>query len=83
VRPPNGNRDCVRHIQRYTGRGMEVRKMLQKQIGIIPDSVKTGSVQNVIQWKEKAERATKLLKNPRASVREMQDALEQLQRISK
>lgn len=68
------------HIQ---GRSMDVRKMLQKQIGIIPDGVKTGSVQNVIQWKEKAERAAKLLKNPRASVREMQDALEQLQRMSK
>jgi hypothetical protein len=62
---------------------MDVRKMLQKQIGIIPDGVKNGSVQNVIQWKEKAERAAKLLKNPRASVREMQDALEQLQRMSK
>jgi len=58
----------------------EVRKRLEMCIRIIPDDVKQGSVQNVQRWKQKAEHAAKLLKNPRTPASELQEALEDLQR---
>jgi hypothetical protein len=58
----------------------EVRKRLEMSIRIIPDDVKNGSVQNVQRWKQKAEHAAKLLKNPRTPVSQLEEALENLTR---
>lgn len=58
----------------------EVRKRLEMAIRIIPDDVKNGSVQNVHRWKEKAEKAAKLLRNPRAPQQDLQEALDDLMR---
>ena len=80
VRPPKGNMlyDTYtgRHIQ---GAGVvEVRKRLEMAIRTIPDGVRNGSVQNVQRWKEKAEHAVKLLRNPRAPQQDLQEALDDL-----
>jgi hypothetical protein len=58
----------------------EVRKRLEMCIRIIPDDVKNGSVQNVQRWKTKAEHAAKLLRNPKTPVRDLEEALDDLQR---
>lgn len=58
----------------------EVRKRLEMAIRIIPDDVKNGSVQNVQRWKNKAENAAKLLRNPRAPQQLLQEALDDLMR---
>jgi hypothetical protein len=58
----------------------DVRKRLEMCIRIIPDVVKQGSVQNVKKWKQKAEHAAKLLRNPRAPIRDLEEALDDLQR---
>ncbi len=56
----------------------EVRKRLEMCIRTIPDDVRNGSVQNVKRWKDKAEKAAKLLRNPRAPQQELQEALDDL-----
>lgn len=56
----------------------EVRKRLEMCIRTIPDDVRNGSVQNVIRWKEKAEHAAKLLRNPRAPQQQLEQALDDL-----
>ena len=58
----------------------EVRKRLEMAIRIIPDDVRNGSVQNVQRWKNKAEHAAKLLRNPRAPQQDLQEALDDLLR---
>lgn len=58
----------------------EVRKRLEMAIRIIPDDVKNGSVQNVQRWKQKAETAVKLLRNPRAPQQQLEQALDDLLR---
>lgn len=58
----------------------EVRKRLEMSIRTIPDDVKNGSVQNVQRWKQKAEHAAKLLKNPRTPIGQLEEALDNLTR---
>lgn len=56
----------------------EVRKRLEMAIRTIPDGVRNGSVQNVQRWKDKAEHAAKLLRNPRAPQQQLEQALDDL-----
>jgi hypothetical protein len=53
---------------------MGIRELLKKQIGVIPDAVKTGSVQTAIRWKERARLAEMVAKNPRSTEQELQQA---------
>lgn len=61
----------------------ELRKRLEMCIRTIPDDVRNGSVQNVQRWKEKAEKAAKLLRNPRAPQQDLEQALDDLMRNHK
>lgn len=61
----------------------ELRKRLEMCIRTIPDDVRNGSVQNVHRWKEKAEKAAKLLRNPRAPQQDLEQALDDLMRNHK
>jgi len=61
----------------------ELRKRLEMCIRTIPDDVRNGSVQNVHRWKEKAEKAAKLLRNARAPQQDLEQALDDLMRNHK
>lgn len=56
----------------------DLKEQLRQQIKIIPSAVKTGGVMTAVHWKQKAERATKLLAQPRATKMELETALLEL-----
>lgn len=56
----------------------ELKEQLREQIKVIPSAVKTGGVMTAVHWKQKAERATKLLAQPRATKIELETALSEL-----
>lgn len=57
---------------------MSLKDQLRQQLRVIPSSVMTGGVMTTTLWKAKAEKANKLLSQPRASEIEIQRALEEL-----
>jgi hypothetical protein len=63
-------------------RGDEVdyREEIQKASRVIPDSVKTGSVQQSIRWKEQAMQSLRVANNPKASEYELRTAYTNLKR---
>ena len=60
---------------------MDYRKELKKQLGLIPDAVKHGSVQTVVRWKERARLATMVLKNSKSTDTQLKQAIADLMRI--
>jgi hypothetical protein len=54
---------------------MDLREEIKQQIGKIPSSVMTGSVQQVIRWKERANEAMRLVNNKNTSDYELRRAL--------
>ena len=58
---------------------MKLREQLRAELKKIPKSVMDGGVMAASLWKSKAEKANKLLSQPRASDAELQNALYDLQ----
>jgi cysteine synthase len=56
----------------------ELKEQLKEQIKVFPESVKTGGVMTATLWKQRAEKATRLLAQPRASKIELETALMEL-----
>ena len=59
---------------------MDYRSEIMKAIGVIPNSVKTGSVQQSIRWKERAVNAIRVANNPKSSERELKTIYTELMR---
>lgn len=59
---------------------MDTREVIRQQLRVIPDAVKTGSVQTAIRWKERARLAEMVAKNPRSTEQQLQQALHDLLR---
>jgi hypothetical protein len=59
---------------------MNIRELIKKQAGVIPDAVKTGSVQTSIRWKERAMQALRVANNPKATDHELKMAYAELTR---
>lgn len=53
---------------------------LGKRINTVPESVKNGSVQVVREWRDARQKAAKVAGNQRASVQELQSAINSMQR---
>jgi hypothetical protein len=56
----------------------ELKQQLREQVKVIPNAVKTGGVMTATLWKQKAEKAMKLLGQPRATKVELETALMEL-----
>lgn len=56
----------------------DVKEQLRQQIKIIPKAVQTGGVMTATLWKQKAEKAMKLLAQPRATKQELEAVLSEL-----
>jgi hypothetical protein len=59
---------------------MDIRKEIKKQAGVIPDAVKSGSVQTTIRWKERAMNALRTANNPKSTEQELKMAFAELMR---
>jgi hypothetical protein len=59
---------------------MDIRQEIKKATGVIPDSVKYGSVQQSIRWKERAMNALRIADNPRSTNHELKMALSEITR---
>ena len=59
---------------------MDYREEIQKASRVIPDSVKMGSVQQSIRWKEQAMQSLRVANNPKASEYELRTAYTNLKR---
>jgi len=59
---------------------MDIRQEIRKATGVIPDSVKYGSVQQSIRWKERAMNALRIADNPKSTDHELKMALATLTR---
>jgi hypothetical protein len=59
---------------------VDYREEIRKASGVIPDSVKTGSVQQSIRWKEQAMQSLRVANNPKASEYELRAAYTNLKR---
>lgn len=57
---------------------MSVRQRLKEQLKIVPKSVMEGGVMTASLWKAKAEKAHKLVAQPRATDLELESALYEL-----
>jgi len=57
---------------------VSVRQRLKEQLKIVPKSVMEGGVMTASLWKAKAEKANKLVAQPRASEYELENALSDL-----
>lgn len=57
---------------------MTMRDRLKQQLKVVPKSVMEGGVMTATLWKAKAEKASKLVAQPRASERELENALMEL-----
>ena len=55
-----------------------LKEALRNQIKVIPEAVKNGGVMTATLWKQKAEKAVKLLSQPRATKVELETALMEL-----
>lgn len=61
---------------------MDLREEIRKQVGIIPMSVRTGSVQIAIRFKDAVNDALRVVNNPKAGDRELRQALAGLKRFN-
>lgn len=59
---------------------MNYREEIIKASGVIPDSVKIGSVQQSIRWKEQAMQSLKVANNPKAGEYELKLAYNALKK---
>ena len=59
---------------------MDYKEEIKKASGVIPDAVKTGSVQTSIRWKEQAMQSLRVANNPKATEYELRMALNNLKR---
>jgi hypothetical protein len=59
---------------------MNYREEIKRQAGIIPDSVKHGSVQQSIRWKDQAMQSLRVANNPKAGEYELKLAYNALTR---
>lgn len=57
---------------------MDVKDEIRLELKKIPEAVKSGGVMTATLWKQKAERAYKLVSQPRASQVELKNALMEL-----
>ena len=57
---------------------MSLKEQLRAELRKIPGSVMTGGVMTTTLWKSKAEKANKLLSQPRASETELSRVLDEL-----
>ena len=57
---------------------MSTRDLIKQQLKTIPKSVVNGGVMSASLWKAKAEKANKLVAQPRASERELENVLMEL-----
>ena len=57
---------------------MSVRQRIKEQLKTVPKSVMEGGVMTASLWKAKAEKANKLVAQPRATDRELESALYEL-----
>lgn len=60
----------------------ELREAIKKQVGIVPISVQSGSVQNVIRWKDKAVQAMSVANNPKSTEHQLKITLAELKRMA-
>lgn len=56
----------------------ELKQALQEQIKVLPESVKRGGVMTATLWKQKAEKAHRLLSSSKSSKIELEVALSDL-----
>ena len=56
----------------------ELREQLRQELKVIPNAVKVGGVMTATLWKQKAEKAMKLLAQPRATKNELEIILTEL-----
>lgn len=61
---------------------MDLREEIKKQAGVVPSSVKTGSVQQSIRWKDQAMQSLRVANNPKAGEYELRLALNALKKYS-
>ena len=59
---------------------MSIREEIEKATRVIPDSVKRGSVQQCIRWKDSAVQAMRIASNPKSTDYELKSALNTLQK---
>jgi hypothetical protein len=59
---------------------VDYKEEIKKATGVIPDSVKRGSVQQSIRWKEQAMQSLRVANNPKASEYELRMAYNNLKR---
>ena len=59
---------------------MTIRDEIKKQVGVIPDAVKVGSVQTTIRWKEQAMQSLRVANDPKAGEHELKMALNNLKK---
>jgi hypothetical protein len=59
---------------------MSTREQIKNQAKVIPNSVKTGSVQQSIRWKEQAIESLRVANNPKSGEHELKMALSNLKR---
>jgi hypothetical protein len=59
---------------------VDYKEEIKKASGVIPDAVKTGSVQTSIRWKEQAMQSLRVANNPKATEYELRMALNNLKR---
>ena len=59
---------------------MNYKEEIEKATRVIPDSVKHGSVQQCIRWKDSAVQAMRVASNPKATEYELRSALNTLQK---
>ena len=55
-----------------------LREQLRQELKVIPNAVKVGGVMTATLWKQKAERAHRLLSQPKATKVELEVALSEL-----
>ena len=55
-----------------------LREQLRQELKVIPNAVKVGGVMTATLWKQKAEKAMKLLAQPRATKNELEIILTEL-----
>jgi hypothetical protein len=60
---------------------MDLREEIKKQVGIIPMSVRNGSVQIAIRFKDAVNDALRVVNNSKAGDRELRQALASLKRF--
>ena len=56
----------------------ELREQLRQELKVIPNAVKVGGVMTATLWKQKAEKAMKLLAQPRVTKNELEIILTEL-----